>query len=216
MKTKNLLKKIRSISDRKESLTWLNQLSQKDIDKIGRLGLSLDPNDRTLLILIKNNSKETKKLTLFAAFDGLFNIMNDTYLSINVLESSYGMLKAELLSKIFITHSIRIDVENPEQFKNPMEFSNSTCSGMVETHTIWPNSKMYHPFESDKIFILNENIIIDGNFSLKMDINPLERMLVKLVLLAKISIRGTQVCTKEPFSEDQEPYNFSIHNEPRP
>jgi hypothetical protein len=210
MKRKNLIKQFKHLYP---GLRWVVKLFKNRI----REG---DPNDRILTLYIENTSDKKEKLTLFGAIKDPFNLENSKKIKIKVIESSYESLRADLISSLFFTKIIQIDVLNSEQFSNPIDICYISVTGMEQRKRIWPDSNMYRTSKvekseefnisagiNEKGFLYREPTVLDKGTYWNWDINPHEKIHIRIDMLARIGIVKAALYLQEtalPYEE----YNF--------
>lgn len=149
-----------------------------------------DPNDRTYTIEIKNTSDVKQKVVLFGSTRAIWKNLNSKFVKINVLESSYDELIADLLSTI-IEVKIRYRAKDKAQFENPMRWIKSWTTGAEETRIIQPIN-YYNPEKSDIHIFECDGFIIDKLTRCEFDINPKEEIEIQIQLLSKTTLEGTR------------------------
>ena len=120
---------------------------------IGRI----DPNDRTLTVVVKNTSDKDQDVEIFGAYR---NVQPIAGVTIEVAESSHQEVRAESMSNPFLIEGMKMSVSDPLQFDNVLNIVTRTATG---SHA----SKVFQPRNSTSPQNFSSNMI-DTNFSMEV------------------------------------------------
>lgn len=185
---KRVLRKLKNIKDY-QNLQWIDKY-------LKFLHRSLDPNDRTLTLIIKNKSKTLSQKAIL--FNSLKINSSDSKIDISLSESPYKSLKLDLLSSTFIVMSLKYNAKNKQQLINDFRICRNSTTGMIEKSSLIYNGKMGRKMDHNiatfpmmnfprTAFVLNKNTFWE------IILNPGEIVTLTLLLLAKINFNNVLI-----------------------
>lgn len=186
-----LIRKIENVCNF-EDISWLPFISPNDENaycKKTPVLKTLDPNARTFHITITNDSDKEQPVILFGAIKDFSDTKIDSSIKINLLESSYAQLKADLLSTKYIMRGIKIFTTGQSELKSPIRICHGTTTGVIESRPFYPI--FYQGCYSMHISKDEYALVIDKNTYWEIDICPHDTVNIIFTLLAEIHIRDT-------------------------
>ena len=130
---------------------------------------SIDPNDRTLTIVIKNESGSTSEAILFGANA---SEPQPAGVSVEVSESSHQEVRNETFANPFVIKGVKMSVSNPLQFDQVININRRTATGSNE-------AKVWQPRNSTSPQNLSQNLIDDSQFT--AEITPRDSIRFKIL-----------------------------------
>ncbi len=124
-----------------------------DRASIGRI----DPNDRTLTIVVKNTAQEDKEAIIFAANQRPTQAQG---IEVNVQESSHAEVQEESQSNPFKIAGMKMSVSDALQFDNVIRIVSRTSTGK-ETRSVYQPRSATSPQNNDKTLIDDDNFEMD-------------------------------------------------------
>ena len=146
--------------DEYEEVEYIPEMEEDDdYDSYQRSSIGrIDPNDRTLTIVVKNEGDQDKEAIIFGAFEGKEQSEGITVI---VEESSHNEVREESKSNPFKIAGMKMSVSNPLQFDNVFRITNRTAAG---THT----SQVYQPRNATSPQNNDKGMIDDDNFEMNV------------------------------------------------
>ena len=150
------------------------------MSSVGRI----DPNDRTLTIVVKNTSGETAEAILFG---GNEEAAQPAGVTVTVEESSHKEVREESKSNPFRVSGMKMSVSNSLQFDNVMKINKRTATG---SNTV----RVYQPRNASSPQNHSQLLIDDGNFEMNVTGQDSLRLMVNegttIVLTLTINARA--------------------------
>lgn len=128
----------------------------------------IDPNDRTLTVVVKNTSGADQEAVIFGANQDL---APPSGLSITVEESSHNEVKEESKANPFLIEAMKMSVTDPLQFDNILRIVRRTAAGSNTQRVFQPRNAT-----SPQNFTSN---LVHSNFSMEVTGQDSLRVLVK-------------------------------------
>ena len=132
---------------------------------IGRI----DPNDRTLTVVVKNTSGADKSAVIFGAYEGL---APDTGVTITVSESSHNEVREESKANPFKIAGRKMSVSDALQFDNVLQITRRTATGTNTT-------RVYQPRNGTSPQNFTQQLIDDENFEMDVTGQDSLRLTIK-------------------------------------
>ena len=114
----------------------------------------IDPNDRTLTVVVKNEGTAAAEAILFGGNEGAGQA---TGVTVTVEESSHNEVREESKSNPFKIQGMKMSVSNALQFDNVLKLTRRSATGSVET-------RVYQPRNATSPQNLNSGLIDDHSF----------------------------------------------------
>lgn len=130
---------------------------------------AIDPNDRTLTIVIKNESGATSEAILFGANA---SEPQPNGVTVEVSESSHQEVRNETFANPFVIKGVKMSVSNPLQFDQVINITRRTATGSNE-------AKVWQPRNSTSPQNLSQNLIDDSQFT--AEITPRDSIRFKIL-----------------------------------
>ena len=116
---------------------------------------AIDPNDRTLTMVVTNNSGATATAVLFGANQ---SEAQPAGVVVDVSESSHTEVRNETFSNPFVIKGVKMSVSNPLQFDQVVNLTRRTATGSN-------SSKVWQPRNSTSPQNLSQNLVDDSQFT---------------------------------------------------
>lgn len=121
---------------------------------IGRI----DPNDRTLTIVVSNSGAQDQEVTLFG---GNQELPQHADITVNVEESSHKEVQEESKSNPFTVTGLKLSVSDPLQLDQVLHIIHRSSTGSN-------TARVYQPRNATSPQNLNPNMIDDANFAMSV------------------------------------------------
>ena len=142
-----------------------NDYDSYSTTSIGRI----DPNDRTLTVVIKNTSGADAEAIIFGANE---EAAQPAGVTVTVEESSHKEVREESKANPFKLAGMKMSVSNPLQFDNVMKVTKRTASG---SNTV----RVYQPRNATSPQNFTQQLIDDDNFEMDVTGQDSLRLLIK-------------------------------------
>ncbi|PHN01120.1 hypothetical protein [Flavilitoribacter nigricans] len=119
---------------------------------IGRI----DPNDRTLTLIIKNSSTNDAEAILFGANEEAPQAQD---VEVSVAESSHKEVREESKAHPFKIAGMKMSVSDPLQFDNVLKITRKTATGSI-------TARVYQPRNASSPQNFDNNLVDDNNFEM--------------------------------------------------
>ncbi|WP_025663297.1 hypothetical protein [Aquimarina megaterium] len=130
----------------------------------------IDPNDRTLTVVVKNTSGDAAEAIVFG---GNENAAQPTGVTVDVEESSHNEVKEESKANPFKISGMKYSVSNPLQFDNVLKLTKRTATGSNTIRVYQPrNATSPQNFTQQLIDDDNFELNVTGQDSLRVTVNP--------------------------------------------
>lgn len=123
-----------------------------DRSAVGRI----DPNDRTLTIVVKNTGAADAEAVIFG---GNENAAQPVGVTVTVQESSHGEVREESKSNPFKILGMKLSVSDPLQFDNVLSINTRTATGSK-------SGRVYQPRNATSPQNFDQRLIDDQNFEM--------------------------------------------------
>ena len=130
---------------------------------------AIDPNDRTLTMVVTNNSGATATAILFGANQ---SEAQPAGVVVDVSESSHTEVRNETFSNPFVIKGVKMSVSNPLQFDQVVNLTRRTATGSN-------SSKVWQPRNSTSPQNLSQNLVDDSQFT--AEITPQDSLRFQLL-----------------------------------
>ena len=120
----------------------------------------IDPNDRTLTVIIKNTSGAAAEAVIFGANQ---NLPQSAGVTVDVAESSHQEVRNETFANPFKIVGMKMSVNDPLQFDNVLNITKRTATGLN-------SSSVFQPRNSTSPQNFSQQIIDASDF--EMDVTP--------------------------------------------
>lgn len=125
----------------------------------------IDPNDRTLTVVVKNQSGADAPAIIFGGFASEPQVAGVT---VEIEESSHKEVREESKSNPFSIEGMRMSVSDPLQFDNVLKITNRTATGSNREQVFQPrNSTSPQNFSSNLILSQDFAMNVSGRDSIK-------------------------------------------------
>ena len=105
---------------------------------------TLDPNDRTLTFnIVNSDTASAATVTLFGSSRDLTDALMPASLTVSVLESSHGQVKAELLTNSFRIYGLKMTAASVNQFSNTWSIYRANSTGSMQRKMFQPINYRY-------------------------------------------------------------------------
>lgn len=130
----------------------------------------IDPNDRTLTVVVKNTSGDAAEAIIFG---GNQNPAQPAGVTVDVEESSHNEVKEESKANPFKISGMKYSVSNPLQFDNVLKLTKRTATGSNTIRVYQPrNATSPQNFTQQLIDDDNFELNVTGQDSLRVTVNP--------------------------------------------
>lgn len=130
----------------------------------------IDPNDRTLTVVVKNTSADAAEAIIFG---GNENAAQPAGVTVDVEESSHNEVKEESKANPFKISGMKYSVSNALQFDNVLKLTKRTATGSNTIRVYQPrNATSPQNFTQQLIDDDNFELNVTGQDSLRVTINP--------------------------------------------
>lgn len=130
----------------------------------------IDPNDRTLTIVVQNTSAEAAEAVIFG---GNEEAAQPAGVTVTVEESSHKEVREESKANPFKISGMKYSVSNPLQFDNVLKLTKRTAAGSNTIRVYQPrNATSPQNFTQQLIDDDNFELDVTGQDSLRVTINP--------------------------------------------
>lgn len=118
----------------------------------------IDPNDRTLTVVVTNTSGAEAQAVIFGANQ---NVSQAAGVTVDIEESSHNEVKEESKANPFLVKGMKMSVSNPLQFDNVLKIVRRTASGSN-------TERVYQPRNATSPQNFTQSLIDDDNFSMQV------------------------------------------------
>ncbi|WP_062062729.1 hypothetical protein [Aquimarina longa] len=145
--------------DEFEEHDYMEVYDEQDYDDYRRSSIgSIDANDRTLTVTVKNTTDESKTAVIFG---GNQEVQQVDGVTVEVEESSHKEVREESKSNPFKIVGLKYSVSDALQFDNVLKIVNKTASGTITTR-VWQPRNSSSPQNFDK------NMVDSGGFAMNV------------------------------------------------
>ncbi|WP_027393154.1 hypothetical protein [Aquimarina latercula] len=150
---------------------YVDDYEEDDYDDYTRTSIGkIDPNDRTLTVVVRNTSAEAAEAIVFG---GNENAAQPAGVTVNVEESSHNEVKEESKANPFKISGMKYSVSNPLQFDNVLKLTKRTATGSNTIRVYQPrNATSPQNFTQQLIDDDNFELNVTGQDSLRVTVNP--------------------------------------------
>ena len=126
----------------------------------------IDPNDRTLTVVITNKSGAPAEAVLFGAYE---EKAQPSGVTVTIEESSHNEVRRESMSNPFMIAGMKLSVSNPLQFDSVLRITRRTATGTMTSRTYQArNATSPQNFSSTLIDDANFQMEVTGQDSLRV------------------------------------------------
>ncbi len=156
--------------DEYEDDGYVDEYDEDMYDDYSRTSIqTIDPNDRTLTVVVKNDSDENATAVIFG---GNRDIAQPQGVTVDVEESSHKEVKEESKSNPFKIVGMKLSVSNALQFDNVLKMVHRTASGSNTTRVWQPrNSASPQNFSQNMIDSEAFSFNVSGQSAINFTIN---------------------------------------------
>ena len=119
---------------------------------------TIDPNDRTLTVVVKNTSGAEAQAVVWGANQ---NVSQPAGVTVEVEESSHNEVKEESKANPFLVKGMKMSTSNPLQFDNVLKIVRRTAAGSN-------TERVYQPRNATSPQNFTQSLIDDDNFSMEV------------------------------------------------
>ena len=118
----------------------------------------IDPNDRTLTIVVSNKSGAPAEAVIFGAYE---QKAQPSGVTVTVEESSHNEVRRESMSNPFMIAGMKLSVSNPLQFDSVLRITRRTATGTM-------TSRVYQARNATSPQNFSSTLIDDDNFQMEV------------------------------------------------
>ena len=150
---------------------YVDEYEEDGYDDYTRTSIGkIDPNDRTLTVVVKNTSGEAAEAVVFG---GNEEAAQPAGVTVTVEESSHKEVREESKANPFKISGMKYSVSNPLQFDNVLKLTKRTAAGSNTIRVYQPrNATSPQNFTQQLIDDDNFELNVTGQDSLRVTINP--------------------------------------------
>lgn len=129
----------------------------------------IDPNDRTLTVVVRNTSDEIAEAVIFGGNESAPQIQG---VEVRVEESSHQEVREESKSHPFLISGMKMSVSDPLQFDNVLRLAKRTATGKRDATVFQPRNSTSPQNFTSNLIDSNLEFHVTGQTSIRFNVNP--------------------------------------------